>query len=237
MAAWSLVNKVSAGGTGQSNALTTAGIVTTSADVLWVVVSSYSNLPQVGDLTDSPAGTFSDSPNTWTLTGTLNGGGGGDVSFGVATFRCISPTTGSAHKFKVTPAGSRAEYPSIIAFALTQGSAPTFVTSTSLSNSSTTIQAGSLGNANDLVCEGLAFYTNNGYSINSLYGDLTEVTYSAGQHMGCAAAWLQVAGASNPTWTASGSNVQIAWADSFTGTGGVGGGSAFPHHYYQQLRG
>lgn len=235
MAAWSLVSKTSVQGTGANNVITSAGINTVGADVIWVAAATYGGAPSNGDgtLIDSPDGTFTDTPNVWPLIGATQSGG--DAGLVISTWRCISPTTGSGHKFRIVPTvGGTANYPSFGMFALTQGSAPSYVTSVAGAT-------GGIGNANDLVLEAIGFYVNNGYSISGSFNDLTEVSYAAATSMGLAAAWKHVTGSVTPTWTPSGSNTEAMRADSFTGTdapgGGGGGGGGKPTAYYALLRG
>ncbi len=101
------------------------------------------------------------------------------------------------------------------------------VTSVSSGTGSTSLQAGSLGSAGDMIVEGLGWYTNNGIAINSGFATPLEVGYSGGNNIGGASSYKSVSGAENPTWSWSGSNVAAGVAMAFPGTGG-GGGSNQP---------
>lgn len=203
-----------------------------AADVLWAFASGYGSVPLIADFVDAQG-------NTWTLTGASDGTAGGDAALLGVSFRCVGPTTTHAsHQFTLTPSvGGRMTFPSLIVMAFRQGAASAYGTSVANANSSTTLQPGSIGNANDLLCTGVAYYTNPGYVIDSSFASPTDVAYTS-NHIGAAASWKETsAGTENPTWTASGSNVQVGRTDSFTGTGGGGGGGGKPMAYYQMLRG
>lgn len=219
-ATWSQVSQVSLGATGITNVVgPTASINTTGANVIVCPVAFYDGI------NNSTSAMLSDSAaNTWSMI--ANQAASGDGSLRIAIYYVIGPTTSASHTFTWTGTVSAATAPAIVCYALTQGSNPTFVTSVSGNTTSgtgpTTIQAGSIGNANDLVVSGVAWYTNNSQSINSSFSTPVEVGYSSGNHLGLAGSWKQVAGAVNPTWSVAGNNstTEAAQSVSFTGTAG-----------------
>lgn len=207
---WTLTASGSAGGTGATNPVVVT-INSGSSDIIWAIVCHYGVDPTAGDLTDSQGNSYTLIPPQ---------GAGGDANVNTDIYYKISPTNNAALAITFTPNGSTGNYPSLIVFALTQGSAPTFNTSVGNgTNSGGSIAAGSIGNPNDLVVEALAFYAVAGNTIDSGFSAVTEVAYSAGQHIGLAAAWKEIAAATNPTWTVNVANVVAAQAAAVSGTG------------------
>lgn len=209
----SLIDAAGVGGTGATTPITTAAINTTGVKLLVVSVASYLGAgPDATYLTDSQS-------NTWQVG---KAQGGSDPLLWCTVFYCLNPTTNASHTFTFTPSAGLGigHYPSMVVDAYGATGTLAFSTSVGASASASTIQAGSIGAASDLVVEAVAYYANTGYSINSSFASPHERNYSAGNAMGLARSWLQIGAAVNPTWTASGSNDQAAAAISFTETGG-----------------
>lgn len=212
---WSLTASGSAAGTGSTNPVAVSGLNTGSSNIIWGLLSFYNANPSASDLADTQS-------NSYTLI--TPQASGADSNARVGIFYKIAPSnSGSLTVTFTPPGGATAQFPSLIVFAHTQGSAPTFNTSIgSGTNSSGSVQAGSIGNANDLVIEAMAFYGAgvSGNTIDGSFSAVTEVAYGAGTNIGLAAAWKEVSVAVNPTWTVNIANVVAAQAAAVTGTGG-----------------
>lgn len=216
---WTRTAVGTGGGTGQLTAVSLSGTINTgSSDIIFAFVSSYdgSGPTTASDLSDSQT-------NGYTLLSSQ--ASAADASLYVSILYKISPSNSATLQVTWTPEVTTGHYPSLIVMAFTQGSAPTFNTSVGNgTNSSGSVQAGSIGNANDLVVEAMAFYSTSGNTINSTFSAVTEVTHSAGNHIGLSAAWKEIAAATNPTWTTNSGNAIAAKAAAVSGVGGGGGG-------------
>jgi hypothetical protein len=213
-------------GTGQLVAKTVT-INSGSSNLLVVLVGCYGGAPGpvLADLADTQS-------NVYTLVTPQVAAGDANLNLGI--YYKISPTNSGTLGVTFTPAGGG--YPGMIVYAFTQGSAPSFRTNVQTgTNSSGTVTPGSIGLANDLVVEGISFYTVGGHSLSGSFSTVTEIAYNAGNSMGCAAAWKEIASAVSPVWTTDGSNVVAAQAVAFTGVGGGGGGGK-PFTYYQRMQ-
>lgn len=205
-AAWSLLASGNGAGT---NAATTGAMNCVGADVIVIMSAHYTG----GSLT------FSDSSsNTWTTV--TQQAGAADTSVKLDMAYCLAPTTGATQTFTFTAA---ATFIGVVAMAFSQGSAPTFVTRVGAAYSAgSVLQAGSIGNANDLVVSGISFGStapNATLAINSSFSTIVQQNYNAGANIGVAGAWKQVSGAVNPQWSWTGSTDAGAINISFTGTG------------------
>mgnify|MGYP001604103961 CR=1 FL=1 len=209
---WSLTDStgISVQGTGQNNAVSVT-VDSTNANVIFVLVASYGGAPPVaGDLTDSQS-------NVYTLIAVQTAAG--DANLIIATYYKISPSNNAALQVTFTPNASG--YPAMVVYSFTQGSAPTFNTNVQTGTNSTgSVTPGSIGNANDLVVEALAYYTVGSNTINGSFSTVTEVAYLAANSMGLATAWKEIASAVNPVWTTNAANVVAAQAAAVTGVGG-----------------
>ncbi len=221
-ATWTVTTASAAGVGGASTCDVT--INSTSSNVLALLVSEY-GAPNTGSISETGA-----SANTWTMGPSIVAGA--DSSLSATLYYVLAPNTNAAHHVKYTGA-----YPACVVFSGAQGAATALsgsaVTNGTLAGGGTTIQAGSVGANNDLVLEGVAYYSNNGSNtIDGSFATPIQVNYSAGNTMGGIGSYKEVSGAVNPTWTfgaaqTAGSALGIA----FTGVGGaaaraciVGGG-------------
>lgn len=210
--AWTLTGGAADVGDG---AVATVTIDTDPADLLvvFVVVYNGASSPTAAMMSDSAG-------NTWpTPTVQL---ASGDAAVRLAMFTILAPNVSNTHTITFNPNGS---YPSMVALALSQGASSAASGSPiGAGGTGTTIQIGSVGAANDVVVEGVGWYTANGWTIDGSFSTILEAGYLGGTAMGAAASWKEVSGAVNPTWTASASESAIAGiAAAFTG---VGGGAA-----------
>jgi len=237
-ATWSRTAVASCGATGGASTCTTGSVSTSGAD-LFVCFGSYyeaSAGATNGDMTDSAT-----SPaNVYTAVQPTPFSGNSDGALKLAMYYKIAPTTSGSMTFTYTgPVNNGVESVSVVCYAMAQGSSPSLQGSISSNTTSgtgpTTIQAGSIGSANDIVLTGIGYYANNSQSINSSFEAATEVSYSGGNHIGAAGSWKEVSGAVNPTWSVAGNNstTEVAMSIAFTGTGGGGGGGAtrYPRNF------
>lgn len=217
--AWSVVNSAVNG----AQVTATAGpISTVGADVLMAFVTTYGNTPLAGDLTDGGVN------SAWDLIDTQ--AAAGDPNVVHAVYRKVSPSTSASHSAVFSRGGGQS-YAGLVFLALSQGSATAFGTSTKSGTvaGGTDINAGSIGNANDVVVTGTGFFTSNGCAVGASFATPVEVGYVAGNNMGTAGSWKEVGGSVDPHWTYSGSNVGAAINASFTGGGVAATPGRFPY--------
>lgn len=185
-----LIANVGAGSSDGNNA-TTAGIDTSGANFLVLVLSSY----QVG--VDA---VISDSnSNVWipltAFTGITNPR--------VQIYYVSNPVVGSAHTFTVTSTG---DFPAIAvaAFKNVNSSSP-FDQENGAGGLGTTIQTGNVtpSENNELLIAGLCFEASGVVSIDSSFIITDTVDYTFGQHFGSSLAYKiqTILGAENPTFT------------------------------------
>lgn len=215
---WSLTASSSVGGTGSTNPVTISGLNTGASNVFYAYLSYYNADPSAVDIADSKG-------NTYILIATQASAADSNLHIGI--FRCLGPTNDSNLSITYTPpVGAVGQFPSMIFDAFTQGSTPSASGSPvgTGTNSSGSVQPGSIGVANDLVVEALAFYGAglSGNTIDSSFSTVVEVAYSAGQHIGLSRAWKEILAATNPIWTTNIANVVAALAAAVTGTGSGG---------------
>lgn len=164
--------------------------------------------------------TITDSKsNTWVALTPKRAGGDSNVE-AQAFYVLTSPVVGSGHTFTIVGA-----FASMIVYAFTQSAATTFDAENGTTVGGTTCQPGSVGTSGDVVIESTAFYADNTtITIDGSFSAVTQVNYGAGVNIGCAAAWKDVSGSVNPTFTFGSSNVAAGVCAGFVGSGG---GAAF----------
>lgn len=200
--------------TAHGNVAQITGFSGTGADIIAVATVAYGSAQVAGDLTSSPSNTFSMR--------TVQAAAG-DANVKVTWYYIISPSVSGSMTITFQPPA--ANFNSIVAYALSQSSAPTFNTSTATgTNSSGNVNIPSLGNANDLVLATLGYYTVTGPTISGGSGWSTVVEVPYATDIGIAASWQQISGAVSPVWATNSGNVVAAQAMAVTGTGGGGGG-------------
>lgn len=175
--------------------VTTGGVDTTGADLIWAFVGVYAG--------GGGAPSFSDSKgNTWTAL-TLRSGGAGQAG---RMYYCFNPTVGSGHTFT---GGNAIPHVEVLAFNCGFGADPFDQQASNDNSSSSTIQPGSLtpATAANIVCCGLSVWQNSSGADGSVNGGFTEpLADTTGTTLTVTAGYLiqSAATAANPTWTASG---------------------------------
>lgn len=211
--AWNLIGQTFNGAVSPGLTVTapSAGSVdTTGADLIVAVVGINSNsVPDSTSLTDFVS-------NGYTLLRT-------QASDGDANQKCLlyyktNPTTSVTHSW--TFSNGSFTFPSIVVFVFTGLAASPSINSVGSGTGTTSLQAGSIGIANDLVVAALSWNPNNGMSTDPGFYRV-QIGNVTGEHVGSALAWKEVTGAENPTWSWTGSNNAAGVNASFTGTGGA----------------
>lgn len=217
--AWTIINQGSNTSISPGFSVSVAPGDCTGADLLMAIVTGYGAAASVvgGDLTD-------DSSNSWTKQVLQTAGG--DTEQWAAGFYVFNPVVDSAMTFTFQR-GVSATFPTLVIYAFSGLHASPSVTSASsgtLGGGGTSIQAGSLGSADDLVVEGFGWYpTISDLVIDGSFASPLIRHYSAGNNIGGAASYKSVSGAENPTWSWSGTaTAGAAVAMAFPGTGGGG---------------
>jgi hypothetical protein len=226
--AWSVVSSASYGNNVPALVVPSAGSISTvGANVIVALISIYTYVPAAGDLVDSAS-------NSWAFRGEQNAAG--DSAMRVAIFDCITPTTSGTHTFTFDHGGNSNQFHAMVVYAFTQSATTSFgsYVENGTVTGGTDINAGSIGSANQLVVEAIAYYTNTGMAIGASFATPVEVGYT-GSNIGVAASWKEVSGAVDPHWTWTGSNVAAAAATSYAGSGGGGGGGK-PFKFYQNMQ-
>jgi hypothetical protein len=199
--AFSIINHVTAAATsGPLATATTGAISTVGANIIWIGISDYNP--------GTPSWTVSDSAsNTWTRLIIIGASGGSES----ALYYCLNPITSAAHTFTVL-----GNYPSIYVLAASGAAASPLDQFNSATGgvTATTFQPGSVtpSQANEIVITTWATIITGSSSINSGFTISDQQSYSSGNHIGGAMAYLiqTTATVENPTWTDSGSTLSFA---------------------------
>lgn len=198
MAAAFLVS-TSAGATTSGGPITTSAINTTGASLIVVQVNIYPSSGTVS-LSDS-------NSNTWTE---INGYMAGGSYHELHTYYCASPTVGSSHTF--TASGGAKLAIAVQAFSGTAAS-PLDQQNGSYTASGTSLQPGAITPSQNgcVIISGLAFYT--GGASPSIDSSFTRSEYvSTGADVlqaACGYIVQSTASAVNPTWSWTGSNIEV----------------------------
>lgn len=182
-----------------NTSVTSDAIDTTGADLLVLSVACYSLVSTVSD----------SKGNTWNAR-TLYGSGGL-----CQIFYAVNPTVGSGHTFTVS--GGAATYPAVFVLALSGAdlTAPYDVENGADTDSSTTIQTGSVtpSTDNQILITALSNYPAGTDSIDLSFTISDQLQYTANSIGGALAHLIQTtAAAKNPTWTHSVSATEIVGA-------------------------
>lgn len=216
--AYTLISSTSKGSTGGGN-VTTDAMSTTGADFLVLIGTSIASLSAT--FSDSSSGTNTFSTRTKYSTGTSS-------SIQIAYCQAPGFTSGS-HTF--TFGAGASSFPSLIVYAFSGSVATPYDSAENggsyTINTSTTAGSVTPSQDNDLIVTGVSFDIA-GHSGEACSGFSTPVvsTFSASNHYGVAAAWLlqTTAGASNPSWSWTGSTTGAKNVAAFKGTAPGGGG-------------
>lgn len=220
--AWSATPVVSlAEGLG-SNGGTSSGVDTTGADSLWIVLGyATTNTPAVSD----------SKGNTWSLQGPQDSGFGHRI----ALYYAESAIVGSGHTFTATVTGGNVGI-AIIAFSGGKASGMADQHADSFAVFASMVQAGSITpSENDcLIIAGFASPGGSYSAVNESYTVPANVAQS-GSNFGVAVGYkLQTtATATNPTWTATDSFVQLAALGSYKAGAGAPPPSGNPWYYFR----
>lgn len=195
--AYSLIANTLAGAS-DSNSVTTAGINTSGADLIVLVVTTYDG--------DGPTPTDSNG-NTWTAL-TLRGNAN-DAQCQI--WYSYSPSVGSGHTFSVS---TSTDFPSIGVLAFSGAAASPFDQQNGARSGAGTVQPGSVtpSEDNEVIVTGYGGYSQAISSINSGFTLANSHTFSSGQRLTTGTAYLiqTTAAAVNPTWTLAGTSENSA---------------------------
>lgn len=218
-----LVSNTSAASVAGAN-ITTAGIDTTGATLLFVHIAFLSSGGRTMSVSDSKG-------NTWTAL-THRAGSGGALTLQV--YYVANPTVGTGHTFTATNGGANA-FPGITAQAFSGviATSPFDLENGADISAASTFQPGSVtpSEGNELVITGIQqnVAASFPFTIDGSYNLLGQVTADGGDCIGVATAYIvqTTALATNPTWTpASGSGLDASLSiATFKSSGGGGGGA------------
>lgn len=191
--AYSLIANTGTGSV-DGNTVTTAGINTTGANLLVVVLSDF----------DDGTTTLQDSrTNTWTGLTARRAADGTRVRI----YYVASPSVGAAHTFTATK-DTNQTFPGLCVAAFSGGhTAPFDQQNGGTTAGATTLQTGSVtpSENNELLIAGISFFSSDPATINSAFNiaNALDVDDFGGGSMGCALAYQiqTTATARNPTWT------------------------------------
>jgi hypothetical protein len=213
-----LVTKVEAAG---ASNVTSGAIDTTGANLLVMVVSSYSG---------GPAPTVSDSKsNSWTgLTAKSSGFGYSRI------FYSVPSSVGTSHTFTVSGAGVYTWF-SAMSFSGAHATTPYDAENGATTGGAESLATGSVTPSEDnclvvaaLGSGGTGTYT---FSIDGSFSVQDQASYVGGNNMpGASATLIQTtAAAANPSWSWTGSVAAAATIASFKSAAGGGGATAVPN--------
>ncbi len=188
-----------------SLSVTTAGLNTTGATLLVMVVANYNAV--------SPPAVSDSKGNTW-VQRTTYGGASSTSGASATVFYSTTGLVGTGHTFTASAGGST--YPSICVLAFS-GASPAYDVENGNNGSTSPTATGSVtpSRNNSVLVTGIACNGNiGGATIDSSFAITDEVNVSPGAAEGIAAAYKvqTTAAAENPKWTVSSTNLTAAIA-------------------------
>ena len=191
--AYALISNIAAGSSDAGASVTTAGIDTTGATLLGLILGSYGlvGLPTISD----------SKSNTWNQRTRYNSNNYSSVTL----YWSVPSSVGSSHTFTASGAGT---FPSIAVTAWSGGhaSAPYDVENGATGVGVSTLATGSItpSENNCLVIAGLCLGQAETETIDSGMTISDSINFASGQHFGVAQAYIvqTTAAAINPTWGA-----------------------------------
>lgn len=203
---FALVTHTASGATG-GNPITSSGVDTSTADLLFVVLTDY-EAATLSTITDSKS-------NTWFTRTSYATTSGGRTTI----FYAKNAVVGSAHTFTATSVDTSYSAIFVLAFSGSVLAAPYDVENGATASGATSISPGSITPSldNSLIVQGLSFDTTNTIAIGSGMTITDQVQFSAGNHFGGAAAYkIQTSTAAiNAAWSWSASGIAQASVAAF----------------------